>query len=139
MVLPSFQARVVQWYHKNLQHAGRDRTYNSILVTFNWKGLQRVVNDYIRTCNACQKYKLGGRSNQGLIPITGALRDKKPWEKLLVNCARPWKVKVNTHEGEVVEFRFHMCSIIDSCTSWVELVMITSASSLKCARAVERN
>ena len=84
---------MVQWYHKNLQHVGRNKTYNSILVAFNWKGLQRMVNDYIRTCDVCQKYKTVGRNNHGLIPLTGALRDKKPPEKLLVDCTGPWKTK----------------------------------------------
>ena len=67
-----------------------------------------MVNDYVHTCDVCQKYKLGGRRNHGLIPVTGALRDKKPWEKLLVDCAGPWKVKVKTHEGEIVKYTFHM-------------------------------
>ena len=72
------QSRVVNWYQNNLDHTGRDRTYNSIMVTSNWKGLQKMTNGYIRTCDIYQKHKTGGRRNHGLIPLTGALRDKKP-------------------------------------------------------------
>ena len=98
-----------------------------------------MVNDYVRTCDVCQKNKIGGRSNHGLIPLNSALRDKKPWEKLSVDCAGPWKARVKTHSGEVVELNFHMCSMIDACTGWVELATITSASSRKVSRAVEKN
>merc|ERR1712051_171732 len=78
----ALQKRVVKWYHKMLQHAGAARTYNSMKVTFNFKGMQKMVYEFCRSCNTCQKYKLGGRNNHGLIPLTQALRDRDPWERL---------------------------------------------------------
>ena len=37
----ALQQRVVKWYHEMLQHAGAARTYNSMKVTFNFKGMQK--------------------------------------------------------------------------------------------------
>ena len=36
-------------------------------------GLTKTVNDYVRTCDVCQKNKIGGRRNHGLIPLPTAL------------------------------------------------------------------
>ena len=57
----------------------------------------------------------------------------------MVDCAGPWKARVKTHSGEVVELTFFVCSMFGSCTGWVELATITSASSKKVSRAVEKN
>ena len=97
-----------------------------------------MVSDYIRTCDTCQRYKTGRSNNHGLIPLTGALRDKKPWEKIMVDCAGSWKVRVKLSTGEEVNFTFHMCSMIDSGTGWVEFGAITSASGKNVSQAVEK-
>ena len=133
------QKRIVKWYHEQLQHAGAARTYNSMKVTFNFKGMQKMVYEHCRTCNVCQKFKLGGKNNHGLIPLVQALRDKDPWEKLMADCAGPWTIKVKAENGEIVKFTIHICSMMDACTGWVELATITSASSAKIASAVEKN
>ena len=63
--------------------------------------MQQMVKDYIRTCATCQKYKVGGRNNCGLIILTTAMRDKIPWEKLLVDCAGPWTVRVKLNNDKL--------------------------------------
>ena len=64
---------------------------------------------------------------------------KTPLEKLMVDCAGPWKAQVKTHSGEIADFTFHVCSTIDSCICWVELDTITSLSNKKVRQAVEKN
>ena len=97
-----------------------------------------MVNGWIHTCGVCQKYKTGRRRNHGLIPLTGALRDKKSWEKIMVDCAGPWKVRVNSGTGETTDFIFHMCSMLDSGIGWVEFGVIASASGKNVGKAVEK-
>ena len=98
-----------------------------------------MVYEHCRSCNTCQKYKLGGKNNHGLIPLTQALRDKDPWEKIVADCAGPWTIRLKVENGDIVKFSIHICSMMDACTGWVELATITSASSAKIASAVEKN
>ena len=55
----------------------------------------------------------------------------------MVDCVGPWKVRVKLGTGETVDFTFHICSMIDSGTGWVEFGAITSASGKNVSKAVE--
>ena len=112
-----------------LQHAGAARTYNSMKVTFNFKEMQKMVYKFCRSCDTCQKYKLGGRNNHGLIPLTQALRDRDPWERLVTDCAGPWTIRVRLETEEILEFKIHICSMMDACTGWVELATVVPRKS----------
>ena len=134
---PALQKRIVEWYHNNLLHAGSTRTLKTIQQTFRWNHMRKHVDEHVKTCDQCQRYKIVGRPNYGLIPNTGALRNKNPWEKIQVDCAGPWKVNVSSATGEKVTFSFHIVTIADCCTNWCELQVITSAASKKCAGALD--
>ena len=94
-----------------------------------------MTNDYIRTCDTCQKQKTGGRRNHGLIPLAGALRDKNAWEKIMVDCAGSWKIRVKLGTSETTTLTFHVCSMINSGAGWVEFGAITSASGKNVSKA----
>ena len=55
-----------------------------------------------------------------------------------MDCAGPWKVRVKLGTGETTDFTFHMCSMIDSGTGWVEFGAIASASGKNVSKAVEK-
>ena len=57
----------------------------------------------------------------------------------MADCAGHWTVRVKLDNGEIVEFKIHICFMIDACTGWTELATITSASSAKVAKAVEKH
>ena len=54
--------------------------------------------------------------NSGLTPLTQALRDRDPWEQV---C---WSFESKDQKRRwIIEFKIHIFSMIDTCTSWVEL------------------
>jgi hypothetical protein len=90
IVPTSLQRRIIEWYHSNLRHPGVTRTINSISKTFYWKGIRPQVEDHIKTCNECQRHKIVGKPHYGILPLVLALHDKKPFEKIQLDCAGPW-------------------------------------------------
>ena len=56
----------------------------------------------------------------------------------MVDWAGPWKVRVKLDTGEITDFTFHMCSMIDSGTGWVEFSAIANTSGKNASKAVER-
>ncbi len=50
----SMQKGIIEWYYCILQHAGINRTVNSICQVFNWKGLRPMVKKYVSSCDTCQ-------------------------------------------------------------------------------------
>ncbi len=78
--------RIVSWYHDNLQHAGVTRMINSIGQIFGWTGMCPMVEKYVASCDSCQRNKHSNKKSHGKIPLTPALRDKNPWDKVQVDC-----------------------------------------------------
>jgi len=89
----ALQQRIVTWYHDNLQHAGVTRMVNTIGQTFAWKGLRTMVESHVASCDSCQRNKHSNKKSYGKIPITPALRNKNPWEKVQLDCCGPWTIK----------------------------------------------
>ena len=130
----NLQQRIVEWYHSNLQHAGINRTINSIGQTFTWKGLSTKVEKHILTCDSCQ------RNAYGKIPLTSALRDKQPWEVVHVDCCGPWKIRWHDDEsGRMHSFEIHLLSMFDACTAWSKFCRIKTALSLATSSGFDKN
>ncbi len=53
----SLQTHLIDWFHKNLGHAGSTRTVNSILQTFGFPALKRKVEEIVKSCDTCQRHK----------------------------------------------------------------------------------
>ncbi len=53
---------------------------NSINQVFGWKGMGKMVQKHVASCDSCQRNKLS----------TLALRNKNPWDKVQVDCCGPW-------------------------------------------------
>eukprot|EP00804_Cyclotella_cryptica_P025555 CCRYP_002815-RC/>CCRYP_002815-RC protein AED:0.24 eAED:0.24 QI:0/0.6/0.66/0.83/0.8/0.66/6/115/854 len=130
MVPATLQHRIIDWYHINLRHPGSTRTLNSIVQNFYWKGMRSQIKEYIRTCNQCQRHKIVGKPNYGILPLVPALRDKKPFKKVHVDCAGPWTVKIN--DGPMTansKYEIFVLTMVDPCTNWAEFALIPMASS----------
>ena len=48
-------------------HPGRDKTYSKLCRDYFWPGMSRDVNQYVRSCDKCQRVK-GDRPQQNLLP-----------------------------------------------------------------------
>ena len=44
-----------------------------ICLYFGLPGIQKQVEDFIKTCEECQKYKIAGKRNYGKIPLKSSL------------------------------------------------------------------
>ncbi|KAL7528933.1 hypothetical protein ACHAXR_002708, partial [Thalassiosira sp. AJA248-18] len=137
-VPPSCQANIIGWYHNTLLHPGVTRMVNSIGVTFCWKGLRPQVEEYVRTCELCQTMKITGKNKYGKPPLVPALRDKQPWEKVQLDCCGPWTVKVKLSNGEMVEFKIHLMSMVDLCTGFPEFAALLNSTSKHAAETFDR-
>jgi hypothetical protein len=130
MVPATLQHRIIDWYHNNLRHPGSTRTLNSIAQTFYWKGMRSQIEEHIRTCDQCQRHKIVGKPNYGILPLVPALRDKKPFEKVHVDCAGPWTIKLNDGPRTAnSKYEIFVLTMVDACTNWAEFALIPTASS----------
>jgi hypothetical protein len=115
IIVPSnLQQRIIDWYHSNLRHPGVTGTINSINQTFTWKGLRPQVEAHIKSYDQCQRHKVTGKPNYGLLPVVPALRDRDPFEKVHVDCASPWTVRIKDvpfEENLSTKFTSSRCSM----------------------------
>ena len=136
LVPASLQQRIIRWYHTNLRHPGVTRTANSLAQNFGWRGLRAQVESYVKSCDECQRHKIVGKPNYGEVPETPPQREKDPFEKVHVDCAGPWKVKV-TDGVTTEEYTIHVMTMVDAGTNWCEFRLIPTANSLSCAAALD--
>ena len=97
--------------------------------------MRRQVENHIKTCDACQRHKITGKGHYGQMPIVSSLRDKDPFEKVYVDCAGPWTVRVkNDVTHDLSDYKIHILTMVDAATNWPELALIPSANSRSCAK-----
>jgi hypothetical protein len=140
IVPANLQRRIIEWYHHNLRHPGITRTINSISQNFYWKGIRTQVEDFVKTCDECQRHKIVGKPNYGILPLVPALRDKKPFEKIQLDCAGPWTVQIK--DGPMTQkivYEIFILTMVDVCTNWTELALIPTTSSRTVATQFDIN
>jgi hypothetical protein len=92
--------------------------------------MRSQIEEHIRTCDQCQRHKIVGKPHYGILPLVPALQDKKPFEKVHVDCAGPWTVKFT--DGPMTtdsKYEIFVLTMVDACTNWAELALIPTASS----------
>jgi hypothetical protein len=85
-------AHVIHWYHLRLNHIGSTKIYKTIAQHFYAPNLQSIVNEFVRTCEACQKFKLPGKGYGHLPPRDP---DSVPWNDVCIHSIGPWSITVN--------------------------------------------
>lgn len=60
---------ILQWLHYSGSggHSGRDSTHQRIKGLFNWKGMAKDIQIYIRSCTTCQQSKYDSAAYPGLL------------------------------------------------------------------------
>ena len=51
---------IIQWYHVVLGHVGIQRLYKTMATHFYAPKLQEAIEVFVKSCDACQRYKLPG-------------------------------------------------------------------------------
>jgi hypothetical protein len=97
---------------------------SSITQYFAWKDIRKQVEAFVKSCDECQRHKIVGKRAYGKIPFNQAMRNKLPFEKVQIDCAGPWSIKVkDTENNKLIEYKLHVVTMVDSCTNWLELVL----------------
>ncbi len=121
---------LISWYHDNLQHAGVTRLLNTIGTHFGYPGIRKDLEEFVQTCDTCQRYKITGKKQYGKIPLTPALRDKEPWQTIHIDCTGPWDI---TYENEITRElqtqKLDLLTISDACLGWVEFIVMKNKTA----------
>eukprot|EP00804_Cyclotella_cryptica_P007762 CCRYP_001368-RA/>CCRYP_001368-RA protein AED:0.24 eAED:0.47 QI:0/0/0/1/1/1/2/0/781 len=116
LVIPQeLQQRAVQWYHHYLQHPGTTRLKETLRAAMYWKGLRHSVRTFVKNCHKCQVNKRR-QHKYGKLPTK--LVVSNPWEVLCVDLIGPYTLKGK----DSTEIDFMCVTMIDSATSWFEIV-----------------
>ena len=81
-VLPnSLKPRVLQGFHNELGHLGRDKTLDLIRQRFCWPGMEKDVEKHIASCDRCIKRKSPDPPRAPMVPILAG----EPMELLAID------------------------------------------------------
>ena len=116
IVLPSaLHQDATAWYHFVLGHVGIQRLIKSLNSFCYIEGLKKKVEEFVLTCESCQKNK-----NQG--PGYGHLPPREdtsvPWNEVAVDLIGPWPIQV----AGVGDLEVFALTVIDTCTTLAELI-----------------
>lgn len=61
--------KILEWLHCSGSggHSDRDATHQRVKGLFNWKGMSKDIQAYIRSCNVCQQCKYDTTTSPGLL------------------------------------------------------------------------
>lgn len=132
IVLPHALAdQAIDWYHSLTGHGGITRVKESMSAYFWFPNLHDAVEAFIKTCDACQRYKSPGRIH-GEAPARLELSD--PWSEVAVDLIGPWKVLV---DGRMLSV--YALTSIDMATTLSEIIRIEDKTSEHIAMKFEQS
>ncbi|KAB0796635.1 hypothetical protein PPYR_10696 [Photinus pyralis] len=76
-------------------HAGINRTYNNIKRYYFWNGLQKDVQNFIRKCDDCQRYK---HSNAKIEPMEITTTATSAYQKVYLDLIGPLEPDEKNHK-----------------------------------------
>ena len=121
--------QIIRWYHTISGHSGAQRLYQTISTHFYAPTLRDDCTDFVKTCDACQRYKSPGIP-RGELPAKGLTA--QPWDEVAVDLIGPWTITVHGHDLE-----FLALTCIDPVTTLSEIVRIDDKSSAHVAMKFE--
>ena len=134
IVVPQvLQSYLIDWYHSTLLHPGIDRLKASIKQHFTWKNLSTDIENHVRNCETCQKFKRQ-RKHYGKLPLT--THDPHPWQTVCVDLIGPWTVPSPTkikskssNDSKDESLKLLALTAIDPDTSWIEIIHVPNKES----------
>src|SRR2546429_7126046 len=97
-------------------HFGKDATYNKISTRFWWKGMYKDIEEYIKTCDSCQR-----RGNKGGIGYLNPIKVGKPFERIGIDFVGPLE---KTKKGNK-----YILVVTDYLTKWPEAKPMKDATA----------
>ena len=85
LVVPiEYRERVLSDAHclPSVGHLGVEKTYDRVAREYYWKGVYHDVHNFVRKCDACQRYKVAQTGPHGLM---GDRVIERPWSVVAVD------------------------------------------------------
>lgn len=126
LVIPvQCRAQIMKDHHDSATggHYGADRTIRKISRKFYFPGLRKFVQNYVKQCTECQRYKVSNTKPAGLLQTP---TPSQRFETLSVDLFGPLPETTRGHRWILV------CE--DTATKWVELFPLVTATSEVCAK-----
>jgi transposase InsO family protein len=117
----ALMGNMIKWYHEILTHVGITRLYETMSTHFYHRDLRTRIESVVKSCDACQRYKLPGRSYGELPPREAQL---VPWQEVAVDLIGPWSIEVHGQD-----LTFFALSMIDTVTTLPELARLMNKKS----------
>lgn len=102
--------------HPTGGHFGKDATYNKISTRFWWKGMYKDIEEYVKTCDSCQR-----RGNKGGIGYLNPIKVGKPFERIGIDFVGPLE---KTKDGNK-----YILVVTDYLTKWPEAEPMKEATA----------
>lgn len=128
LVLPeTMRGDILKAYHAEptAGHYGVEKTYMKIANHYFWPGMRRNIENFIKNCLECQKYKPTNLKPAGLLRTPIMLQRM---EKISIDLIGPLTKSITGHQWVLV--------IEDTTTRWTELFALISATSENCAKVL---
>ena len=93
--------------------------------------MDAAVKQHIEQCTTCRKNKRGTRVYGETAPRYASAI---PWQEVHCDSIGPWKIELRAKT-----LTFHAMTMIDACTSLVEIKRTLSTTAAEGAAAVENN
>lgn len=128
LVVPEHEREsVLAEYHDapTAGHFGVERTLDRIKFKYYWSGLRQTVTAYLKKCVECQRYKADNRKPSGLLQTPASNRR---FEVVAVDLFGPLPETADKNKWILI--------VEDTCSRWVELFALQSATSTDCAKTL---
>ncbi|KAL7304006.1 hypothetical protein TKK_0000475 [Trichogramma kaykai] len=128
LVVPkNHRERVLREAHCDISsgHLGVEKTYERVAREYFWRGMYHDVHEFVRICDACQRYKPAQTGPQGLM---GKRVFEEPWTVIAMDCMEFPKSKAQNK---------YLIVIIDLFTRWVEIRPARAATAKAVISALE--
>src|SRR5688572_13531356 len=102
--------------HPTGGHFGKDATYDKISTRFWWKGMYKDIENYVKTCDSCQR-----RGNKGGIGYLNPIKVRKPFERIGIDFIGPLEQTRNGNR--------HILVVTDYLTKWLEAEPMKEATA----------
>ena len=128
VVLPiSLRKQLLQYYHDEQGHPGRERSINTIRIQYWWSGMREDIETYVNSCQYCQHRKPNLHS--GPVPIQLTPTPTYPFEISHLDLTGANLPKTKNGNQYILVLK-------DSLTRAVEIVAIPDKSEITIARVL---
>lgn len=125
LVIPKNEkATVLQHYHDepSAGHYGVDKTFERISKRYYWQGMRKDIENYVKNCIKCQRYKPSNMKPAGLIQTT--IMNQR-FETLSFDLFGPLP--------QTLDKKTWIFIVEDVATRWVDLFALEHATAEACA------